>query len=342
MITMSNNSNLIVGLILGLIIGSGAMIMYITPTSNKYESLGNDNIKLEQENDASLAIISSLTDDLNELEDNYRSLQDTHRILSTEKSTLEYENNELTDEVGYLSENWRSLSEDVIAFRDDLISYCILNESFARVFTSAEIDKIADTVELVTRDDDNIWDGLNSIHTYVRDDIEYVWDSDVPVIGTYYYFNDIDSPLVSEFDTYYRRNMYQSLDFTVEYEQGDCDDQAMLEYAMIKYYERYILDEEYTIYLVRMDWDDAAHLTVFQPVTEGRICILDPAGEYQTGTLSNLDSKSARTELNNYHDHWFDEYGPIRSIEMYVVDIDTGDHILSLSGSFEEAIEFFE
>jgi len=339
---MSQKSKLIGGLILGLVLGAGGVFLYVTPTLDQYEYLILENIELKQDNDDFQERIASLSTDIDELEDEYRSLQSDNTNKNTMINQLEIEKTELATEVEHVSENWKKLSDDVMAFRDTLNSYCYLNESFTRIFTSSEIDKIADTVESMTWNDDNIWDGLNRIHAYVRDDIEYVYDSDVPVIGEYTYFGDSDSPLVSDFDTYYRQNMYQDLDFTVEYEQGDCDDQAMLEYAMIKYYERYILDEEYTIYLVRMDWDDTAHLTVFQPVSDGQICILDPAGQYQTDTWGRLDGKPAREELNNYENYWFNENGPIRSIELYSVDIDTGDHYRYLSGSLEDVIEYFE
>jgi hypothetical protein len=346
---MSQNSKLIGGLVIGLIIGCGGAYVILQPTLSAYSTLQIDFELVEQEKDDQYTEILSLKEDFDDIEVDLLSVQADNLVLLARKLSLENENTELTNEkteltneIEYLSKNWRSLSDDVFAFREALNSYCFLNESFARVFTSSEINKIADTVELVSRNEEYIWDGLNRIHAYVRDDIEYVWDSDFPVIGEYSYFEDPDFPLICDFKTYYRQNIYQDLDFTVEYKQGDCDDQAMLEYAMINYYERYILDEEYAIYLVRMEWDGVAHLTVFQPVSDGQICIMDPAGQYQTGTTYGLRGEPARSELNKYQNYWYDDYGDILSIKMYTIDIDSGDYTQRFSGSLNGAISYFE
>jgi len=353
---MSQRSKSVGFLILGIVLGSGALFIFVTPSLDQYEILKLDFFELEQENYAFLVSVSSLTDDLAELEedfndldedfddleDEYRAVQTMYINLNSDLAQLENENSVLNEELNDANKNWMSLSTNVLEFREELYSYCVLNESFPRIFSSNELDKIAAKVEEITRGDNDIWDGLNSIHKYVRDEVDYVYDSEVPVISTYRYYGDDDDPLLIDFETQYRQNMYQSLDFTVEYEQGDCDDQAMLEYAMIKYYQRYVLEEEYQLYLVYMGWEDSAHLTVFQPVQGDNICILDPAGQYQTGTTSSLTQNSIRDELMKYQNHWYDEYGAILELSFWIVDIDTGSYEESFSGSLEEAIAFFE
>jgi len=353
---MGQRSKFIGFFILGLVLGSGVFYVLIVPSMDQFERLKLDYIELEQDNDILVENVASLFDDKTELEediidleddiidleDEYQAVQTVNTKLNSDLAQLENENRGLTYELNDANENWMSLSDHVLEFRDELYSYCVLNESFPRIFSSIELDKIADKVEVVTRGGGDIWDGLNSIHKYVRDEVDYVYDSEVPVISTYRYYGDDDDPLLVDFETQYRQNMYQSLDFTVEYEQGDCDDQAMLEYAMIKYYQRYILEAEYRLYLVYMGWEDSAHLTVFQPVQGDNICILDPAGQYQTGTTRSLSQNSIRDELMKYQNHWYDEYGAILELSFWVVDIDTGSYDESFSGSLEEAITFFE
>ena len=332
---MSQTSGVVIGLILGLLVGAGSLYIMFSENITEYERIVDtldESISALDESKSEHIILSAqlteLTEENDELESEYSSLQ-------REYTQLEYD---LED----ANENWLHLSRDVVEFREELYSYCQLTDSFTRIFSTEELKELSVIVGKVAGSDDNIWDALNSIHEYVRDDIEYVWDSNVPVIDSYRYYGDDDDPYLTEFHISYRQNLYQPLSFTVEFEQGDCDDQAMLEYAMIKYYQRYFLDEEYRLYLVRMDWEDAAHLTVFLPVQGDNICILDPAGEYQTGTWYNLGSGSVRDELLDYEDYWYDEYGPIEELSFWTVDVDTGGYVEDFTGSLDDAIVFFE
>lgn len=216
-------------------------------------------------------------------------------------------------------------------------------ESFTRVFSEEELEKISPKIYSVTQEDQEIWDGINSIHQYIRDEIKYAYDAEFPLITSYNFKGDENSPQIHDFNTSLRQNVLQSLSFTVEYEQGDCDDQAMLEFAMIKYYERYILEEEYSLFLVRVTFVNGdSHLAVFQPVSDGRICVLDPAGNYQTGSRSYVEAESIRTELYEYQDTWEDENGVISEIILWTVDIDTGDYSEVFKGSLSETIEYLE
>jgi len=347
---MSPNSKLFMGILLGVIVGATGVFLVLNPSLVDLIGLESDYRSLKRDNRDLALEVAYLKEDISELEQDKRSLSSNNLVLSSEKMvlenekmSLEIENFELKEDYEFASDNWRSLSEYVLDFREELYSYCVLNESFKRVFNSEELDKIAEKIEDLTKGTgDDMWGALNIIHGYVRDDIEYVYDSEIPVISAYRYYGESDNPLLSEFTTDFRQNMYQDLDFTVEYEQGDCDDQAMLEYAMIKYYQRYILDAEYRLYLVRIIWEDSSHLAVFQPVQGENICILDPAGQYQTGSFQRLSQESVRRELNNYQDHWSDENGSIIELSFWIVDIDTGEYIESFSGSLEESINFFE
>ncbi len=332
---MSQSSGVVIGLFLGIIVGIAGVYFIIAPTINDYdrivEALDVESGKLYQVSTE----LSKIIEEKNDLKNELYSLRSDNAILQGNF-------NRLNADLDHANLNWKNLSEQILDFRQDLYSYCVLNESFARIFTTEELDKIAFKVNEITGNDDEIWDGLNSIHRYVRDEIDYAYDSSVPIIDTYRYYGDKENPLLSEFHISYIENLYQPLSFTVEYEQGDCDDQAMLEYAMIKYFQRHILEEEYRLYLVHMKWEDSAHLTVFQPVQGDNICILDPAGNYQTGVSNRLGQNPIRAELLNYQNYWYEENGEIIELSFWVVDIDSGNHSEDFSGSLEEAISFFE
>lgn len=204
-----------------------------------------------------------------------------------------------------------------------------------------EIVKISDTIDSVTGRDPDRWDGYYKIHKYVRDDINYVHDAEIPVINAYSYIGTSYSPVVTGFDCEIRKNIIQTLEYTVEYEQGDCDDQAILEYCMIQYYREYIVDISYSLYLARIKFNnDNSHVAVFMPVSEGRICILDPAGQYHTGSWNYITGEDADRELLNYRDHW-DHNDGIKKITLYSIDIDTGNYDVAFEGSLNETIEYF-
>jgi len=201
--------------------------------------------------------------------------------------------------------------------------------------------KISDKIDSVTGRDTDSWDGYYKIHKYVRDDIKYAYDAKIPVITSYTYMGTSYSPVVTGFDCETRQNMIQTLEYTVEYEQGDCDDQAILEYCMIQYYREYIVDVHYSLYLAHITFNDGnSHVAVFLPVTEGKICILDPAGQYQTGSWNYIMGEDADRELLDYRDHWDDNDG-IKIIKLYSVDIDSGNYDVAFEGSLYETIEYF-
>jgi hypothetical protein len=270
-------------------------------------------------------------------------LNDDYRDLLFAYNSLTFDHKQVQSDYEFAQENWDSLSQDVYEFYNELRTHTSVVESFPRIFSDEELDKISSKVHSITREDQDIWNGINYIHQYVRDEIEYAYDAEFPLIKSYRYFGDDNSPQIYAFTTSLRQNVLQSLSFTVEYEQGDCDDQAMLEFAMIKYYERYILEDEYSLFLVRITFaKEGSHLAVFQPVSDGRICVLDPAGNYQTGASSRVGTEVIRAELYNYQDIWEEEHGVITEITLWTLDIDTGDYSEVFNGKLSEVIEYFE
>lgn len=333
---MNSSSKYIIGLFLGLMLGSAGTFFYVSPKLNYYERIAGDFEDEKQEK-------RQMSEQIDELLDDYEKLNDDYRDLLSEYNSLTYDYQQVQSDYEFAQENWDSLSQDVYDFYNELRTYTIVVESFPRIFSDEELEKISSKVYSVTREDQDFWDGINYIHQYVRDEIEYAYDAEFPLIKSYKYFGDENSPQICDFDTSLRQNVLQSLSFTVEYEQGDCDDQAMLEFAMIKYYERYILKNEYSLFLVRITFaQGGSHLAVFQPVSGGNICVLDPAGNYQTGSYSRVESERIRTELYDYQSIWEDKHGVISEITLWTLDIDTGDYSEVFEGSLSDTIKYLE
>ena len=357
------NSKLIVMCFIGILIGGvggygwstlvaspqiQSLHAQITALQMNIQNLNQSYERLDEQYNSLLVDQNSLTTSYNQLSEQYDSLSKEHDSIKTsynflkhEYDTLTDDHNQLVNDYEYTSSYWRELSKNVLELYDELNSYVNLNDAIPRVINYEEILKISDKIDSVTGRDTDSWDGYYKIHKYVRDEVKYAYDAEIPVINSYTYKGTSYSPVVTSFDCKIRRNMIQTLEYTVEYEQGDCDDQAILEYCMIQYYREYILDVHYSLYLAHVKFnDDNSHVAVFMPVTEGRICILDPAGQYQTGSWNYITGEDADRELLDYRDHW-DEYDGIKIIKLYSIDIDTGNFDVAFEGSLFETIEYF-
>ena len=353
---MSRSLNFGIGLVLGIILGAVIIYGNFNHQISDYSRISNQ-LDDTQSELSSISLVHSqlnsnfnnLEEDYEDLEEDYEDLEDDYSEVSSSYSTLQRDYQILETNLGsveadleYNKDNWRSLSNCVSDYMDTMYSYTNLEESFTRVINTNELSKISDKIETVSKNEDYNWDAYWWIHKYVRDEVQYVYDPEIPQIGTYTYYGQEDSPLYSDFDIRTGQNLIQSLEYTIEYEQGDCDDQAMLEYSMIQYYRKYIHGSSYSLYLARISFDNGdLHLAVFMPVTDGNICILDPAGNYQTGTWYGIQSKKAGPELYDYEDHWEDDYGGIDEITLWSVDIDSGNHYERFKGSLSETVVFF-
>ena len=232
------------------------------------------------------------------------------------------------------------LSNDVQDFGEALRSYCYFEESFPRVLCSDEVQEASSTVSSITRASET-WYSYEKIYEYIVENVEYVNDIDLPYIHTYQYTSLDEHDVITSFTTATRSDYIQTPQLTLDIEQGDCDDQAILAYAMIQYYRTYIYGTEYLLYIAYIDFSRGAHVAVLLPVTNGQLCIVDPAGHYLTSSHSSIASKDALPELQTYDRYWSDQ-GGITNIELYDVTITTGAPTLVKSGSLIQIANFLE
>ncbi|MEM4924767.1 MAG: hypothetical protein QXE70_10425, partial [Ignisphaera sp.] len=110
-------------------------------------------------------------------------------------------------------------------------------------------------------------------------------------------------------------------------------DQAVLAYAMIKYYFIFVHGKEYDLLIAGIEMGDGSrHLAVFLPVQGGKLTIIDPAGSYLTSTLlGSITHRPAYEELMRYSSHW-SSHGGVKKIDLYRVDVRTGRYYLVVSG----------
>ena len=89
---------------------------------------------------------------------------------------------------------------------------------------------------------------------------------------------------------------------TLEDGAGDCEDMAALLASMLLSYN----DGEYAIWMlvIRSEKLGLGHIAVAFPVQDGRLTILDPAGNYYTGQYGPVNSSNVSNAINNWLSHW--------------------------------------
>jgi hypothetical protein len=290
--------------------------------------------QLQTEYDALQESYTQKTAEYNNLNSLYLSVQSERNTLQSSLASLQ---SDLDTKRGYM----KQVSTDLLSLYDTLNTYSNLEDSFPRVLSSDELDKIGSTVTELTNPSKDPWYNYQKLWDYVDDNIDYVYDIEFPYISKYSYITIDDVQCLTDFTVETRTNYNQLPEFTLEYKQGDCDDQAILLYGMMRYYLRNVYGTVYNTYLAFISFTDGeAHLAVFMPVQGGTMCILDPAGNYATERYGSLTSKTPSIELQSYADHWSSEH-TIESIKLYWVNDLDGSFSVEFDGNLDEAADFF-
>ena len=303
----------------------------LTASQQETTSLNTNNQGLSQEK-------AMLQTSLAQLQSDYASLQSTHTNLQADYATLSSQYDTLSAGV---DTGFASLSADYIQLQKDyndlstlvsnnvygtpgdtqmlnhlktltlavrslnstLWNYCNEVSSFRRTLTTGEVLKMETPVR------SRNWFNQQTLGPSIR---RYTITSprtsstsmmlSIPYISFYTYLDVNGVRYLTDFEVETIANYVQTPEWTLTQKQGDCDDQAALEYAMLRYYNKYIAGTDYNLYLTELDFSDgSSHVAVFMPVTGGKLTILDPAGNYLTKTGSTIASKAAASELDAYN-----------------------------------------
>ena len=255
-------------------------------------------------------------------------------------STLESELTSSSEKYDTLSSYYKGLSQNVSDLYDFLYSYSSIPEAFSRTLNEVSVNEVSSVVLSVTGSSSGLWSSCQKIYDYITLNIEYVNDIDMPYPSTYWHINIDGFDYIINFSITTCRNYVQKPSLTLEIKQGDCDDQAVLAYAMTKYYMKYIGGTVYRLYIAFIDYsDDTAHLAVILPVQGGNVCIMDPAGNYLTSSMGTITSKPAQSELQAYSDYW-SSTGSIKYIKLYDVSIQDGNYSIAAEGTINQIATF--
>ncbi len=300
-----------------------------------YETLSSRLSDLRAEYEMLSGRYSLLQESYSKLRDQYSYLERSYEALNNEYSSLKSRYAILEARCDRLASQCARLNETIAYMIRTANSYIVAREAMPRVLNSDAVRATAPAVLSAGVSKLDFWSSLQKIYDYVVSNIKYVHDVEMPL----WYVSEVVTiegrTYIHDVRYYNAWNYVQTPELTLRIGQGDCDDQAVLAYAMIKHYMREVYGAEYALYLACVEFPSGStHMAVLMPVQGGRVCIIDPAGRYLTSQYGRITSRPALEELQRYSSHWTSE-GGIRYVELWNVKLD-GSPSLVAKGTIEE------
>lgn len=241
---------------------------------------------LEDEKDSLQVENQQLQNEKNGLQDNYDALDGDYQQLKDQ-------NDELQDDYDTFANWYDGIREEVNQRQGDLED--------EKLFVTPDDTEVANKVQLLTggysENINEVWDDIEDMYDWVVGNIEYNSDSRLPYLP--YYLSPVSS--ISWHQDYWRMPSETLAD-----EVGDCEDMATLLASMII---NYFSSEGYPCWCIIWHSDESGHAAVAFPVENDKLTILDPAGNYRTGTYYSLGSDDISIAVNDWLDHWKPEPG---------------------------------
>jgi len=304
-----------------------ALELNYTSLRGEFELLNESYVALEAKYMTLNSEYQSLNEEFNSLSANYTELLSNSESLSGEYAALHHEYDQLVASHNNLVENyerWRAYAETYFSFTD----------SFRRTLSDDEILSLVPTVNSAVSNPSNWWRSVEQLYDYVIDNVDYAYDEPFPL-----------PPTAHEFETNSYENttsleVFMSPTETLELQQGDCDDHAVLLYGLVAAYDKHVYETNRTLWIMAITFKEkAAHLAVAFPVSGGELTIIDPAGRYYTGWPGSLSSNDPYDELETYSTSW-SSYGGIKYLTLY--KIDGGVPSTVASGNIQEVAKFIQ
>jgi hypothetical protein len=294
--------------------------------SARYADLNGSNAALQQD-------YFSLFTEYSALNSGYSRLQSEHASLESQYASLASENS-------LLSAMYSGLSSNVTQLESLLDSIWSFPEAIGRTLNEAEMLKVDWAVEDALGGETDPWEADKLIYAYINDNIAYERDIDMPYITNLTRSVSDGAEYVTGFSVNYTRDYMATPALTLYNGYGDCDDQSILGYAMIKYFERNVTGTQFDLYLALVTFENGAmHLCLIRPATDGYAFVFDPAGDYISPEYGSVNASKALQSLTEYSDYWIGN-GGIREMSLYEVTDYSGNYTLAANGTLAE-VAFF-
>ncbi len=179
-------------------------------------------------------------------------------------------------------------------------------QSFLTPSNSLVSAKVLEVTGSYSGDVNDYWRDSKRLYSWVVSNISYSYDSYMPILP------EIISGELTWWQEYWRMP-----EETLGDETGDCEDMAVLLASMLRSYN----EGEYAIWVLEIRSEESGHVAVAFPVQDGKLTILDPAGNYYTGQYASLKSESVSIAVNNWLSHWQKEMPGAEIVGVFSEDV---------------------
>lgn len=255
----------------------------------------------------------SLKESYDELDSSYDELDSSYDLLNSSYASLQSQFDELQD-------SYDSVASDYYEIRDQLNHRS--QHYDVELFITPNDTSVQQTIDQVTggwsdpSDWNEYWTDLKALYDWVVSNIPYNYDGLFPVL-----------PSIMSDDVNYTTEMWQFPNETLSLGRGDCEDLAILLCSLVRGYS-----QDYWIECILITSSSAGHAAVQIPVSEDKLAILDPAGQYYTSLLGDLVSKDISTEINSWLNYWKPKMG--NDVRVYRVFSDYMDQTFSSTSDY--------
>jgi len=313
------------------------MILALYKFYSEREYYANYAHRLESELNSLMLVYENKSRELDEVEIKLSDLKANYILLEEKYSKLEKDFSSIAHELNRVRDVAKSLNSTLYNITSTMLSYVSIPQALPRVLNIDEVLATGYYVVAAAVTPSDPWFSYWHLYAWVSSSIRYARDPLIPIP----YCEYVNESCVLKY--LFIENYVQSPSQTLEYWQGDCEDTAILLYAMIKYYQLFINGTEYLTWLALIEFNDnESHVAVFIPAKGGLVAILDPTGHYMTtDEMGRLVPQPARVELEKYASRW-SIHGGVKDIELIRADVIGKEYYLSAEGSIEKIAEYIE
>lgn len=256
--------------------------------------------------------------------------------------SLEEEYADLKMRHALLVDTAKKMNESLGQVASILKKYCCLPRVFPEVLNKDEVVALKWYIVSIGVDTNDDLKAIEQVFNWVVKNVKYVGDPWVVLPDRMAICTFIGNEQYCFYEFRELRDYVQSPTETLRRSGGDCEDHAILVYAMLYYYFRYMRGVNYTIWLAFMSFGDGSkHASVFIPVSGGGLIIVDTSAEYITRVNGTVAPRTVMEELQDYS-YLFIRNGGISRINLYSVDIDNVEYNLLVSGGLATIASYIE
>jgi hypothetical protein len=235
-------------------------------------------------------LLSETEANLGAAEDRLSSLESEVQSTKTRLTTTTKQLAAARDEVNQTQSHYSALVGQVLLRRGSTAED---RRSFIDPDNASVAAKVSEVAGDYSEDVNEYWRDCDRLYRWVVNNVEYARDSYLPML-----------PATPSGTLSWSEDCWRTPEETLDDLVGDCEDMALLLASMLISYN----EGEYAVWLLEIRSEEPevkAHLAVAFPVADGRLSILDPAGNYYTGyRQGRLQSSTASTAVRDWLSHW--------------------------------------